>query len=306
MSISQYIKEIGRGKHNARDLSREQASDLFGQLLDGYLTDLEVGAFCIAMRVKGESADEMAGFLDAMDARMTRFINESPQPIVVLPSYNGARRLPLLTPLLALLLAKQGLRVIVHGGNTEDTRVSCAQVMQALGMAALQHVRPLKNNEVVYIPIDVILPGLWRLLQVRRTIGLRNSAHSLVKMLNPVTGPALLVASYTHPEYELTMLNTLQNAKANAMLLRGTEGEPVADPRRMRQDIRLQGGQLVDTHEPQADVDVHFPNLPFNMSATENARFIQAMLDDPSTIPAPIEAQVQRLIDLASSITSSN
>jgi anthranilate phosphoribosyltransferase len=258
------------------------------------------------MRVKGESADEMAGFLDAMDARMTRFINESPQPIVVLPSYNGARRLPLLTPLLALLLAKQGLRVIVHGGNTEDTRVSCAQVMQALGMAALQHVRPLKNNEVVYIPIDVILPGLWRLLQVRRTIGLRNSAHSLVKMLNPVTGPALLVASYTHPEYELTMLKTLQNAKANAMLLRGTEGEPVADPRRMRQDIRLQGGQLVDTHEPQADVDVHFPNLPFNMSATENARFIQAMLDDPSTIPAPIEAQVQRLIDLASSITSSN
>ena len=94
MSISQYIKEIGRGKHNARDLSREQANDLFGQLLDGYLTDLEVGAFCIAMRVKGESADEMAGFLDAMDARMTRFINERPQPIVVLPVTTGPGACP--------------------------------------------------------------------------------------------------------------------------------------------------------------------------------------------------------------------
>ena len=57
MGISHYIKEIGRGKHNARDLSREQACDLMGQLLDGAVSDLETGAFCIAMRVKGETPD---------------------------------------------------------------------------------------------------------------------------------------------------------------------------------------------------------------------------------------------------------
>ena len=70
MSIAHYLKEIGRGKQGARDLPREQAQDLMQQLLDGQLNDLEIGAFCIAMRVKGETPQEMAGFLDAVAARV--------------------------------------------------------------------------------------------------------------------------------------------------------------------------------------------------------------------------------------------
>jgi anthranilate phosphoribosyltransferase len=68
-----YIKEIGRGKDGARALSREQAADLFGQVLDGAVTELEIGAFCLAMRIKGETAQEMAGFLDATHQRLRPF-----------------------------------------------------------------------------------------------------------------------------------------------------------------------------------------------------------------------------------------
>ena len=103
MGISQYIKEIGRGKQGARSLSRAQATDLFGQILDGTVSDLELGGFCLAMRIKGETAQEMAGFLDAMAARLNH-VPAGDKPLVVLPSYNGARKLPVLTPLLALLL----------------------------------------------------------------------------------------------------------------------------------------------------------------------------------------------------------
>jgi anthranilate phosphoribosyltransferase len=45
MGISIYIKEIGRGKDGARSLSRLQAADLLGQVLDGTVSDLEVGGF---------------------------------------------------------------------------------------------------------------------------------------------------------------------------------------------------------------------------------------------------------------------
>ena len=114
MSISQYIKQIGRGKQGARAITREQAADLMGQVLDGVTSDLEIGAFCLAMRIKGETPDEMLGFLDALYARMQR-LPASTAPLIVLPSYNGARKLPLLTPLLSLLLARQGLPVLVHG-----------------------------------------------------------------------------------------------------------------------------------------------------------------------------------------------
>jgi len=70
MPISHYLKIIARGAQGARHLSREHACDLFGQVLDGSISDLEVGAFCIAMRVKGETPEEMAGFLDAIHARL--------------------------------------------------------------------------------------------------------------------------------------------------------------------------------------------------------------------------------------------
>ena len=65
MSIATYIKEIGRGKEGARTLTQEQAHDLMSQVLDGRVTDLEIGAFAIAMRIKGETTDELAGFLQA-------------------------------------------------------------------------------------------------------------------------------------------------------------------------------------------------------------------------------------------------
>ena len=69
MAISHYLKEIGRGKDGARSLDRAQAADLFGELLDGQVSELELGAFCLAMRIKGETPEEMAGFLDATALR---------------------------------------------------------------------------------------------------------------------------------------------------------------------------------------------------------------------------------------------
>lgn len=55
MSIIPYLKTIGRGKDGARSLERAQAADLLGQVLDGQVNDLQLGAFCIAMRVKGRN-----------------------------------------------------------------------------------------------------------------------------------------------------------------------------------------------------------------------------------------------------------
>ncbi|OYU73372.1 MAG: DNA-binding protein YbiB, partial [Burkholderiales bacterium PBB5] len=55
MGIASYIKEIGRGHEGARSLSIADANDLMSQVLDGQVTDLEIGAFALAMRIKGES-----------------------------------------------------------------------------------------------------------------------------------------------------------------------------------------------------------------------------------------------------------
>jgi anthranilate phosphoribosyltransferase len=61
MDYAPLIKELGRGARGARDLSREDAEQLFGAMLDGQVPDMELGAMLIALRVKGESAAEVAG-----------------------------------------------------------------------------------------------------------------------------------------------------------------------------------------------------------------------------------------------------
>ena len=295
MGISQYIKVIGRGKDGARALSRAQATDLMGQLLDGAVSDLEVGAFCLAMRIKGETAEEMAGFLDAAHARLNR-LPDNGHITVVLPSYNGARKLPLLTPLLALLLAREGLPVLVHGTATEDKRVSSEAVFAALGIAASAPHEPLPGGSLAFVSTERLNAGLKRLLDVRRVVGLRNPAHSLVKLMNPCVGHALVVGSYTHPEYASSMAETFALIGAHALLLRGTEGEPVADARRAPQMDAFCDGQRELLQAAQGGPLTALPDLPPGTDAAATAAYIHAVLAGTLPVPAPIAQQVQHIV----------
>ena len=297
MGISHYIKEIGRGKDGARPLSREQAADLLSQVLDGTVTDLEIGAFCLAMRIKGETPQEMAGFLDAVRSRM-HLVPDSGMPIVVLPSYNGARKLPLLTPLLALLLAREGVPVVIHGTPSENSRIFVSEVLLASQIRALTAPELIASGTLAFISTDVLCPALKRLLDVRRVVGLRNPAHSLVKLMNPCAGKALVVSSYTHPEYAVSMAQTFELIQANALLLRGTEGEVVADARRMPQMEGFINGQRQLLQEAQAGTLSALPDLPKTTDAAGTAAYIQSVLRGQQPVPAPIARQVEHILHL--------
>ncbi|MCY7317846.1 MAG: DNA-binding protein YbiB [Ramlibacter sp.] len=298
MGISQYIKEIGRGQRGARPLDRTQATDLMAQVLDGTVTDLELGGFCLAMRIKGETPDEMAGFLDAAQARMTQ-LPASERPVVVLPSYNGARRLPVLTPLLALLLAQRGLPVLIHGSATEDSRVTVPQVLGALDRAPLAAIRSIAAGEVAYAPLELISPGLKRLLDARRVLGLRNSGHSMVKLMNPSAGAAVIVSSYTHREYAESMSAVFQLRESTALLLRGTEGEAVADARRLPQmDGFIRGRHLV-LELGQKGTLTDLPDLPRDIDAHSTAAYIRDVLAERRPVPLSMAQQVEHILRLA-------
>jgi anthranilate phosphoribosyltransferase len=301
MAIGHFIKEIGRGKEGARALSQSQAADMFGQILDGEVTDLEIGAFCIAMRIKGETPEEMCGFLDAAQQRL-RLIQISPtnnpRAAVVIPSYNGARKLPVLTPLLALLLARQGLPVVIHGTATEDRRVFTSEVLDALGIAAQGSMQPLAHGQVAFYPTSLLHSGLQRLLDVRRVVNLRNPAHSLVKLMQPCAGPQVLVTSYTHPEYAESMQQVLCHMQSTALLIRGTEGEAVADARRMPKMSCILRGQVEAEMEHQGGALTSLPELP-SCDAQSTARYIQDVLDGTLPTPQPIALQVSRIVKLA-------
>ncbi|GAB1387476.1 DNA-binding protein YbiB [Melaminivora sp.] len=305
MAISHYIKELGRGARGAKALDRAQAGDLFGQLLDGQASDLEIGAFCVAMRIKGETVAEMCGFLDAAQARLA-LLPPCPGglPLIVLPSYNGARKLPLLTPLLALLLARQGLPVLLHGMPTEERRVVASDVLQALGCRGLAAPETVAPGSVALLPTAALHPGLARLLAVRQVIGLRTPAHSLVKLLQPCAGPALLLSSYTHPEYFHLACGVARERGLNLLLSRGLEGEVAADPRRQPRYDAFSAGQHRLLAEQQPGTAAQVPGLPSAIDPDSTLRYTRAVLAGELPIPQPLAEQVRHVVQLARATTA--
>ena len=304
MSIAPYLKVIGRGKDGARPLSAAQAEDLLSQVLDRTVTDLEIGAFCLAMRIKGESVEELEGFMAATHARCLRL----PQPgggVVLLPSYNGARKLPNLTALLALELSRQGMAVLVHGPLRDPTRVTTAQVMGALGHVPCSDAEEVSQRwaegRPAFMAIETLCPALARLLDVRWTVGLRNPGHTVAKLLNPLEGVgtsrSFRVVNHTHPEYAVSLTAYLEHSRADALLMRGTEGEPVADPRRQPRFNVFVDGTRDDglSHTALDGVLGSLPELPNGFDADTTAAHIVRVQGGELPMPPAISAQVSCL-----------
>lgn len=306
MGIAAYIKEIGRGKDGARSLTTEQAHDLFSQVLDNHVTDLEVGAFALAMRIKGETAAELLGFVQAAHERCLPLPAPNAAGAIVLPSYNGARKLPNLTALLAAHLAQQGLSVLVHGPMQDPTRVTTAEVWAAMGWQIAHDGQDVADAWTqglpAFMPIEDLCPSLAKLLDVRWTIGLRNPGHTVAKLLQPwpESSHVAQVVNHTHPEYAISLAEYLQVAKTKALLMRGTEGEPVADARRQpRFEVFMAGKHHAGlSRQPQEGVLQALPSWPDSKDAAITAGYIQSVLDGKTPLPESIAVQMRCLIDM--------
>ena len=304
------IKNIGRGKKGARDMSRTDACVLYTHMLNRNVSDLELGAILMAMRIKGESVDELGGFMDASDAS---FVHLPPwtgeYAPVSIPSYNGARKMANLTPLLALLLAREGVPVLVHGVQDDPGRVTTAEIFAAMGMAPAQTpdevLAAFAQLKPAFMAIETLAPKMAGLLALRRVLGVRSSTHTLVKILQPFEGPALRLVSYTHPEYLETLGAYFQNAapaeRGDAFLMRGTEGETVANANRAQQIDWFHGGQRTVLVQRDAPTD-EIAQLPEARDAATTAAWIALALRGEAPIPPSIAEQVAQCLLVSKSL----
>ena len=335
LACARFIKEIGRGRDNARALSRDDASTLWGALLDGRIAELEVGAILIAMRIKGESPEELAGFLEATEARGLRLpapcecdgVDDLAIPVVI-PSYNGARNMPNLTPLLACLLAREGVPVLVHGKSavrargsephqaprsahafdapdfpgSQPPRVTSAEIFETMGlpvcMTADDARAQFAHGEPAFISVTDLNAPLARVLALRRAMGVRSPAHTLVKLLQPFDTPALRLASYTHPEYHATLTTFFTQfvQAGDVLLMRATEGEPVANARRPAAIERFHDGNATLVIAGETGVVRALPIIPEARDAASTAVWIQSVVAGERPVPDAIAAQCEAIL----------
>jgi len=307
---ARFIKEIGRGVKGARSMTRDDARLLYGAMLDGRVSDLELGAILLAMRIKGESVDEIAGFMEAAEESFAPLPSPPGQYApVLIPSYNGARKLANLTPLLALLLAREGVPVLIHGVQQDPGRVTTAEILAELGIGPAGSTAAMldafANRQPCFMPIETLAPKLARQLALRRILGVRNSTHTLVKILQPFDGPALRLVSYTHPEYLAMLTDYFRSAapsgRGHAFLMRGTEGETVANANRAQQIDWFHAGEQTLLAERDAPTDELAP-APEGRDAPATADWILRALRGEQPVPPPIAAQVEHCRRVAAAL----
>jgi len=292
-----FIKEIARGKHAARDLSREAARELFAAILSGEVSGPALGAILVALRVKGESAEELAGMMEALapHVRPMRMSSRRALPVVI-GTYNGARKLPNLVPLLALLLAREEVPVVLHGVAHEASRVGTFEILSLLGHAPATSIEAaeeqLETERLAAVPIGVLAPDLARLLEVRVEIGVRNTGHTMAKLLLPQgvePAAACRLVAVTHPDFVALLRQHFSAAPANVFLMRGVEGEAV---------VRLHSPQPIEHIGLAGETVTHLlgdGDLGLELPAREapaTAQWTREVMEGTRPVPSALARQV--------------
>lgn len=234
-----YVRILGKGKSGSRALTRAEARTAFGMIIRGETRQVQVGAFLMLLRVKEETGEELAGFVEACREEMI-------QPATAIAadldwsSYAGKKHQHPWFILSMLLLAEAGHRVLVHGadGHTPE-RLYTEQAMRELGLPVAadwaQVEQQLEHGCLSYLPLRQFCRPLHDLIQLRPLLGLRSPVNTLTRMLNPLRAPCS-IQSIFHPAYAQLHQQTDQLlGQPRALVFKGDSGEveikPQADTR---------------------------------------------------------------------------
>ena len=297
MNFAHYVKQVAREPGTAGDLSEEDAHDLFCAMLDGGVPDLELAALLVALRLKGESLGELLGFHRAVGERLYRLhVPDTLRRPLVIPAYGGAHAEHNLLPLLGLLLRRLGVPVLFHGTLEGSGRVASVYILRELGVmpsaTLAQAQAALEEDNIAFVPMAALCPGMASLLALRNRLGVRNSAHVVAKLTDPFAGEGVMLAGSSSAAMLDKFAAFFSATGMSALLLASTEGEPFANP---RQRPRI---ELIDRGEQQVlfDEEAHavkaVAGLPASIEAQPTAAWIQQALAGETPIPHPLVNQL--------------
>lgn len=187
MTLAPFVQIVARGKGRARAMTMPEAQEAMTLILAGDAAPEAVGALLMVMRLRGETADEIAGFTAALRAHVK---GKLPKADIDWPTYAAGRsRGAPLFLLAARLVGQAGYRVSMHGWNSHQS--ATASVREAIDLAGPQ---------VTYSPLETLSPEAFAVLNLRDTFGLRSCFNTVLRMWNP-SGARATVQGVFHPSY---------------------------------------------------------------------------------------------------------
>lgn len=246
-----FVRILGKGKRGARNMTRAEAREAMGMVLDEKVEDTQLGAFLMLLRHKEESPDELAGFTEAVRERL-----HAPALAVDIdwPTYAGKKRHLPWYLLAAKCLAQNGVRVLMHGGGAHTAgRLYSEQLLGLLGIPLCRNWQTvgqaLEQQNIAFFPLGDWAPQLQRMIDLRNTLGLRSPIHSLARILNPL-GARCGLQSIFHPGYQGVHRDASSLLGDHAIVIKGDGGEVEINPDTLSHLYGTTNGQPWDEEWP--------------------------------------------------------
>lgn len=233
------IKAVGVGPRGSRSLTFEEARDAGGALLDGEVSDAQAGAFLLAMRVKGEAPEEMAGLAQALRDRAAPMDpGAGPAVLVSAGAFDGVAEVPPLGLAASVCAVAAGARVVVPCSRRIGPKhgVTAGDVLGALGgdgePSPEASEAMMKRSGIALVHAGMAIPGWEGLARIRDEVGLRGPLHSAEKLVDWF-GARRFVVGHTHGSYTARLLGGLERLRVErAIAVRGIEGSDLLRPGR--------------------------------------------------------------------------
>ncbi|MBV4507749.1 glycosyl transferase family protein [Pseudomonas sp. BW13M1] len=256
--FAEFVRILGKGKRGARGLIREEARAAMTLLLEGKVEDTQLGAFLMLLRHKEESAEELAGFTEALRAHL-----QAPRIAVDLdwPSYAGKKRHLPWYLLAAKCLAGNGVRILMHGGGAHTAgRLYTEQLLDLLDIPLCRDwtavEQALDSRRLAFFPLQDWAPQLQRMIDLRNTLGLRSPIHSLARVLNPLAARCGLQSIF-HPGYQAVHREASRLLGDHAVVIKGDGGEIEVNPDVISHLYGTSAGEAWDEEWPALSAQRH-------------------------------------------------
>jgi anthranilate phosphoribosyltransferase len=225
-----YLRAVGQGPLAGRDLTREEARDAAGIILDQAATRAQMGGFLLLQRFKGESVDELIGFAEAVRARSNVIQPKVAGLLDIGSPYDGRKKSIVVSPASSIVAAAAGVPVLMHGEKDLGPKhgVPIGDVLEALGVdidaTPGAVARRLETDGIAYLRQSRFAPDVFALRDLREEVALRTFFATVEKICNPA-GADYSIIGLAHLPYMPKML-----AAAAAMgfkrvlVVRGIEG----------------------------------------------------------------------------------
>jgi anthranilate phosphoribosyltransferase len=191
-----YLQKICNGRH----LSREEAADALQMIIGNNLSPAETGGFLVGLRVKGETTEEILGFIDVMEKHAVKIELQDKNAIDVCGTGGDGSHSFNVSTTAAIIAAAAGATVAKHGNRSVSSLSGSADLLEALGvridLPPEQVASCINETGIGFMFAPHFHPAMKAVAPHRRSLGIRTFFNMLGPLLNPAGVRRQLIGAY--------------------------------------------------------------------------------------------------------------